>query len=41
LTSELSQKLKQLMKTAECHQALNAQRYQAGNRTTSEDLKIA
>ena len=29
------------MKTAECHQALKAQRYQAGNRKTSEVLKIA
>ncbi len=39
LTSELSQKLKQLMKTAECHQALNAQRYQAGNHRTSRSFK--
>jgi len=29
------------MKTAECHQAPNAQRYQAGKRNTSEALKIA
>jgi hypothetical protein len=29
------------MKTAECHQALKAQRYQAGNHRTSEALKIA
>jgi hypothetical protein len=29
------------MKTAECHQALKAQRYQAGNHRTPEDLKIA
>src|ERR1700752_5431890 len=41
LTSELSQKLKQLMKTAECHRALNAQRDQRGTPRTSEALTIA